>query len=83
LGALTQSVLLLAGASAGGMEVELRVLGPVEAVVRDRLVDLGPTKQRVLLVSRVGRSVAVDVRLEELRLAVVEGRCAALLDLRR
>jgi DNA-binding SARP family transcriptional activator len=49
--------------------VELRVLGPVEAVVDDRLVDLGPRKQRALLallVSRVGRPVAVDVLLEEL-----------------
>jgi DNA-binding SARP family transcriptional activator len=49
--------------------VELRVLGPVEAVVGDRLVDLGPPKQRALLallVSRVGRPVAVDVLLEEL-----------------
>lgn len=47
--------------------VELRVLGPVEAVVGGRLVDLGPPKQRVLLallVSRAGRPVAVDVLLE-------------------
>jgi DNA-binding SARP family transcriptional activator len=49
--------------------VDLRVLGPVEAVVGGRLVDLGPPKQRALLallVSRVGRPVAVDVLLEEL-----------------
>jgi DNA-binding SARP family transcriptional activator len=49
--------------------VELRALGPVEAVVGGRLVDLGPRKQRALfalLVSRVGRPVAVDVLLEEL-----------------
>jgi DNA-binding SARP family transcriptional activator len=49
--------------------VELRVLGPVEAVVGGRLVDLGPPKQRALLallVSRAGRPVAVDVLLEGL-----------------
>jgi len=49
--------------------VELRALGPVEAVVGGRLADLGPRKQRVLfalLVSQVGRPVAVDVLLEEL-----------------
>lgn len=53
--------------AAGG--VELRALGPVEAVVDGRLVDLGPPKQRALLallVSRVGRPVAVDMLLEEL-----------------
>ncbi len=51
------------------MGVELRALGPVGAVVDGRLVDLGPPKQRALfalLVSRVGRPVAVDVLLEEL-----------------
>jgi DNA-binding SARP family transcriptional activator len=55
------------GAPAGG--VELRVLGPVEVLVDGWLVDLGPRKQCalfVLLVSRVGRPVAVDVLLEEL-----------------
>jgi DNA-binding SARP family transcriptional activator len=49
--------------------VELCALGPVGAVVSGRLVDLGPPKQRALfalLVSRVGRPVAVDVLLEEL-----------------
>jgi DNA-binding SARP family transcriptional activator len=49
--------------------VTLRVLGPVEALVDGQLVDLGSRKQRVLLVllvSRVGRAVAVDVLLEEL-----------------
>ena len=49
--------------------VELRALGPVGAVVNGGLVDLGPPKQRALfalLVSRVGRPVAVDVLLEEL-----------------
>jgi hypothetical protein len=61
-GASTQPVLQLVGVSAGGVGVELRVLGPVEAVVNGGLVDLGPLKQRVLcalLVSRVGRPVAV------------------------
>ena len=49
--------------------VELRALGPLEAVVADRLVDLGTPKQRALLallVSRVGQPVAVDVMLEAL-----------------
>ncbi len=46
--------------------VELRALGPVEAIVDGRLVDLGPRKQRALLallVSQVDRPVAVDVLL--------------------
>ncbi|MGH3428973.1 MAG: AfsR/SARP family transcriptional regulator, partial [Mycobacteriales bacterium] len=49
--------------------VELRALGPVEAVVGGRLVDLGPLKQRALLAllaSRVDQPVAVDALLEEL-----------------
>jgi DNA-binding SARP family transcriptional activator len=49
--------------------VELRVLGPLEAEINGRLLDLGPPKQRALcalLVSRRGRPVAVDVLLEEL-----------------
>jgi DNA-binding SARP family transcriptional activator len=49
--------------------VEFRALGPVEAVVAGRLVDLGAPKQRALLallVSRVGQPVAVDVMLEAL-----------------
>jgi DNA-binding SARP family transcriptional activator len=64
-----QSGFLLVSGCAGGACVDLRVLGPVEAVVGGRLVDLGPPKQRALLallVSRVGRPVAVDVLLEEL-----------------
>ncbi len=65
----TQPVSLVVGASAGATVVQLRVLGPVEAVVEGRLVNLGPPKQRallVLLVSRVGQPVAIDVLLEEL-----------------
>jgi DNA-binding SARP family transcriptional activator len=49
--------------------VDLRVLGPAEAVINGRLVDLGSPKQRALftlLVSRVGRPVTIDVLLEEL-----------------
>ncbi|NUS15727.1 MAG: hypothetical protein HOY69_30755, partial [Streptomyces sp.] len=49
--------------------VEFRVLGPVEAVVAGRVVDLGTPKQRALLallISRVGQPVTVDVMLEEL-----------------
>jgi DNA-binding SARP family transcriptional activator len=50
-------------------EVEFRVLGPMEATVGGRAVDLGAPKQRAalaLLVSQVGRPVSVDVMLEEL-----------------
>jgi DNA-binding SARP family transcriptional activator len=49
--------------------VELRALGPVEAVVDGRVVDLGAPKQRALLAllaSRVGQPVTVDVMLEAL-----------------
>ena len=55
--------------AAAQVMVEFRVLGPVEAVVGGRLVDLGAPKQRTLLtllVSRVGQPVPVDVMLEEL-----------------
>jgi DNA-binding SARP family transcriptional activator len=68
-GAPTQPVPLLAGTGVGGVKVELRVLGPVEATVGGRLVDLGSPKQRALfalLVSRVDRPVAVDTLIEEL-----------------
>jgi DNA-binding SARP family transcriptional activator/tetratricopeptide (TPR) repeat protein len=60
---------LRGGVCAGGAGVELRVLGPVEALVGGRLVDLGPPKQRALLtllVSQVGCAVGVDVLLEQL-----------------
>jgi DNA-binding SARP family transcriptional activator len=49
--------------------VEFHALGPLEAVVAGRLVDLGAPKQRALLallVSRVGQPVAVEVMLEAL-----------------
>ncbi|MFE7902158.1 BTAD domain-containing putative transcriptional regulator [Streptomyces sp. NPDC057424] len=49
--------------------VEFRVLGPVEAAVAGRRIDLGAPKQRAvlaLLVSQVGQPVSVDVLLEEL-----------------
>ncbi|MGH3670145.1 MAG: BTAD domain-containing putative transcriptional regulator, partial [Pseudonocardiaceae bacterium] len=49
--------------------VQLRALGPVEAVVGGELVDLGAPKQRAvlaLLLSRVDRPVAVDTLVEEL-----------------
>lgn len=48
---------------------EFRVLGPIEAAVHGRVVDLGAPKQRAmlaLLVSRVGQPVPVDVIVEEL-----------------
>lgn len=50
-------------------EVEFRVLGPVEATVGGRAVDLGAPKQRAalaLLISQLDRPVSVDVMLEEL-----------------
>jgi DNA-binding SARP family transcriptional activator len=49
--------------------VEFRALGPLEAMVAGQPVDLGTPKQRALLallVSWVGRPVAVDVMLEAL-----------------
>ncbi|MEV0493174.1 AfsR/SARP family transcriptional regulator [Streptomyces atratus] len=49
--------------------VEFRVLGPIEAAVGGRWVDLGAPKQRAalaLLVSQVGQLVSVDVMVEEL-----------------
>jgi len=48
---------------------EFRALGPLEALVAGRRVDLGAPKQRALLallVSRIGQPVAVDVMVEEL-----------------
>ncbi|MFF9767827.1 BTAD domain-containing putative transcriptional regulator [Streptomyces sp. NPDC014636] len=54
---------------ASGAGVEFRVLGPVEAAVGGRWVDLGAPKQRaalVLLVSQVGQPVSVDVLVEAL-----------------
>jgi DNA-binding SARP family transcriptional activator len=55
--------------AASGAGVEFRVLGPVEAAVGGRWVDLGAPKQRaalVLLVSQVGQPVSVDVLVEAL-----------------
>jgi DNA-binding SARP family transcriptional activator len=49
--------------------VELRVLGPVEAVVGGELADLGSPLQRALfalLLTRVDRPVAIDTLIEEL-----------------
>jgi DNA-binding SARP family transcriptional activator len=49
--------------------VQWRALGPVEAVVGGRLVDLGPPRQRALfglLLSRVDQLVAVDALIENL-----------------
>ncbi|MGW5350397.1 AfsR/SARP family transcriptional regulator [Streptomyces sp. NPDC004031] len=56
------------GAGATG-KVEFRVLGPIEAAVGGRWVDLGAPKQRAalaLLVSQVGQPVSVDVMVESL-----------------
>ncbi|MFC9953715.1 BTAD domain-containing putative transcriptional regulator, partial [Streptomyces prasinus] len=60
-----------ASAVLGGsrVTVEFRALGPVEAVMAGRPVDLGAPKQRTLLallVSQVGRPVTVDVMMEAL-----------------
>ncbi|KAB7846988.1 AfsR/SARP family transcriptional regulator [Streptomyces mobaraensis] len=52
-----------------GPAVEFRVLGPVEAAVGGRWVDLGAPKQRaalVLLVSQAGQPVSVDALVETL-----------------
>jgi DNA-binding SARP family transcriptional activator/tetratricopeptide (TPR) repeat protein len=49
--------------------VELRALGPLEAVVNGELIDLGSPLQRALfalLLSRVDRPVAIDTLIEEL-----------------
>ncbi|MGY0070765.1 BTAD domain-containing putative transcriptional regulator [Streptomyces sp. QTS137] len=49
--------------------VEFRALGPVEAMIAGRPVDLGAPKQRTLLallVSQVGQPVSVDVMMEAL-----------------
>lgn len=49
--------------------MQWRALGPVEAVVTGRLVDLGPPRQRALfglLLSRVDRAIAVDTVIEDL-----------------
>jgi DNA-binding SARP family transcriptional activator len=56
-------------AEASSAQVAFRVLGPIEATVGGRPVDLGAPKQRAalaLLVSQLGRPVSVDVMLEEL-----------------
>ena len=57
------------GSGGSGPRVAFRALGPIEAVVGGRLVDLGAPKQRALLallVSKVGQPVAVDMIVEEL-----------------
>jgi len=57
------------GSGGPGPRVAFRALGPIEAVVGGRLVDLGAPKQRALLallVSKVGQPVAVDMIVEEL-----------------
>jgi DNA-binding SARP family transcriptional activator/tetratricopeptide (TPR) repeat protein len=55
--------------AASRVMAEFAALGPVEAVVGGRLVDLGAPKQRALLallVSRVGQPVAVELMLDAL-----------------
>ncbi|MGH3851910.1 MAG: FxSxx-COOH system tetratricopeptide repeat protein [Pseudonocardiaceae bacterium] len=61
-------LVLVPGDRSAGV-VQWRALGPVEAVVGGRLVDLGPPRQRALfglLLSRVDQLVATDVLIEEL-----------------
>ncbi len=53
----------------GDRSVQWRALGPVEAVVAGRLVDLGSPRQRALfglLLSRVDRPVAFDALIDQL-----------------
>ena len=62
----TQSPALPGGPRAA---VEFRALGPVQAVIAGRPVDLGAPKQRTLLallVSQAGQPVTVDVMMEAL-----------------
>lgn len=59
---------LVPGDRSAGM-VQWRALGPVEAVIGGRLVDLGPPRQRALfglLLSRIDQLVAADVLIDEL-----------------
>jgi tetratricopeptide (TPR) repeat protein/DNA-binding SARP family transcriptional activator len=64
-----QPTLTVSDSAESAVGVELRALGPVEAVVDGELVDLGSLLQRALfalLLSRVDRPVAVDTLIEEL-----------------
>src|SRR5437764_1233832 len=57
------------GSGAVEVGLEWRALGPVEAIVDGRLVNLGPPMQRMLfglLLSRVDRPVALDALVEQL-----------------
>ncbi|MGH3673879.1 MAG: AfsR/SARP family transcriptional regulator, partial [Pseudonocardiaceae bacterium] len=57
------------GVVPGARSMQWRALGPVEAMVAGRLVDLGPPRQRALfglLLSQVGRPVALDTVIEDL-----------------
>ncbi len=67
--AVEQPVSTVSDDAVSAVGVELRALGPVEAVVGGELVDLGTPKQRALfalLLCRVDRPVAVDTVIEEL-----------------
>ena len=67
--AVEQSVVRVAAGVVPVAGVELRALGPVEAVVGGELADLGPPLQRALfalLLCRMDRPVAVDTLIEEL-----------------
>jgi DNA-binding SARP family transcriptional activator len=66
---MVQSGLVVSGDSALVVGVELRALGPAEAVVGGELVDLGSPQQRALfalLLRRVDRPVALDTLIEQL-----------------
>ncbi|MBV8542177.1 MAG: tetratricopeptide repeat protein [Pseudonocardiales bacterium] len=65
----TRAQLALVPGDRSAGAVQWRALGPVEAVVGGRLVDLGPPRQRALfglLLSRVDQLVAADVLIDEL-----------------
>ncbi len=68
-GARARAQLTLVPGDRAAGAVQWRALGPVEAVLDGRLVDLGPPRQRALfglLLSRVDRLVAADVLIDEL-----------------
>jgi hypothetical protein len=57
------------GAVPGDRSMQWRALGPVEAVVAGRVVDLGPPRQRALfglLLSRADHPVAIDTVIDDL-----------------
>lgn len=69
------------GGTAGSGAVEFRILGPLEVVVGDRRIDLGPPQQRALLallLINVNRVLTTDRILEELWGEEAEGKANTL-----